>query len=44
MRGLKSGKGTVTKFDNTKISGQWYNDKVRGVASIKFRTGASYTG
>jgi hypothetical protein len=34
----------ATKYDGTKITGQWYNDQIRGVACIKYRSGTSYTG
>lgn len=34
----------ATKLDGTKITGQWYNDHLRGIASIKYRSGLTYTG
>lgn len=41
---IKSGSGIATKLDGTKITGQWYNDHLRGIASIKYRSGLTYTG
>lgn len=41
---MKSGSGVATKGNGTKITGQWYNDNLRGIASIKYRTGLTFTG